>query len=221
MTIPDRRTTGATLLSAGLVLAALLTGCTSTGTAADPAPTPTASSVPSSADADAGGGLAGSGGEDSTAPRSTIMTTPKPSLTTPNGVKEVDGTCPYISNQDFADGEGDRVGRVTLLQTKPVGCRFYFQYDVNTVIGEIDVATFKTRVQAYNAMVGSAKGHPEVQSDPNIGDGAVAFQRPLQGTNAWLCVFAKDKTVVTVRTQQPYPALNALNLARTIAPRFK
>lgn len=149
------------------------------------------------------------------------MTTPKPSLSTPNGVKEVDGTCPYISNQDFANGEGDRVGRVTLLQTKPVGCRFYFQYDVNTVIGEIDVATFPTKVQAYNAMVVSAKGHPEVQSDPNIGDGAVAFQRPLQGTNAWLCVFAKDKTVVTVRTQQPYPALNALNLARDIAPRFK
>jgi hypothetical protein len=220
MTGLERKLRGATVLSAGLVLAAVLSGCTGSKTTADPAPTATTSSAPSSADT-GGGGLAGGGGEDSTAPRSTIMTTPKPSLSTPNGVKEVDGTCPYISNQDFADGEGDRVGRVTLLQTKPVGCRFYFQYDVNTVIGEIDVATFKTKVQAYNAMVGSAKGHPEVQSDPNIGDGAVAFQRPLQGTNAWLCVFAKNKTVVTVRTQQPYPALNALNLARNIAPRFK
>lgn len=219
MTGLDRRITGATLLGVGLVLTALVTGCTGSKTAADPVPTPTTSSVPSSADT--GGGLGGGGGEVSSAPRSTIMTTPKPSLSTPNGVKEVDGTCPYISNQDFADGEGSRVGRVTLLESKPVGCRFYFQYDVNTVVGEIDVATFKTDIQAYNAMVGSAKGHPEVQSDPNIGDGAVAFRRPLQGTNAWLCVFAKGSTVVTVRTRQPYPALNALNLARTIAPRFK
>jgi len=207
------------LLCTGVVLAGLLAGCTSAATTAGPAPVSWASSSPTSDDS--GGGLGGGGGEQSTAPRSTTMTTPEPSLGTPNGVKEVDGTCPYISDQDFADGEGDRVGRVTLLQTKPVGCRFYFQYDVNTVIGEIDVATFKTRVQAYNAMVGSAKGHPEVQSDPAIGDGAVAFQKPLQGTNAWLCVFAKGSTVVTVRTQQPYPALNALNLARTIAPRFK
>lgn len=215
----DRRIPGATPLGVGLVLAVLLTGCTGSTTTADPVPTSTTSSAPSSADT--GSGLAGGGGEVSSAPRSTIMTTPKPSLSTPNGVKEVDGTCPYISGQDFADGEGSRVGRVTLLESKPVGCRFYFQYDVNAVVGEIDVATFKTDVQAYNAMVGSARGHPEVQSDPNIGDGAVAFQRTLQGTNAWLCVFAKGSTVVTVRTRQPYPALNALNLARTIAPRFK
>ena len=133
----------------------------------------------------------------------------------------MDGNCPYISSQAFADGEGDRVGRVTILQTKPVGCRFYFQYDDSAVVGEIDLDTFHTATEAYNAMVLSAKDHPEVQSDPAIGAGAVAFQTALQGNNTWQCVFAKGTAVVTVRTRQPYPALNALNLAREIAPKIK
>lgn len=190
-------------------LGLLLTGCTSSARSAQPSQS---DSQPA--------GLGGGGGEQASAPRSTIMTTPKPSLSTPHGVKEVAGTCPYISNQAFADGEGDRVGRVTVLQTKPVGCRFYFQYDSSAVIGEIDIDTFGTATEAYNAMVLSAKGHPEVQSNPSIGDGAVAFQTPLQGTNAWQAVFAKGTSVVTVRTRQPYPALNALNLAREIAPKI-
>ncbi|MEO7286332.1 MAG: hypothetical protein ABI140_05375 [Jatrophihabitantaceae bacterium] len=191
----------------------LLTGCRAGSANQSP-------SSPSSQPA----GLGGGGGEQtspSTAPRSTILTTPQPSLSTPNGVKEADGSCPYISDQAFADGEGDRVGRVTVLQSKPVGCRFYFQYDSSVVIGEIDVEVFGTATQAYNAMVLSAKGHPEVQSDPAIGAGAVAFQRDLQGAKTWQCVFAKGTSVVTVRTRQPYPALNALNLARQIAPKIR
>jgi hypothetical protein len=201
------------ILLAGLLVAGLLTGCTGKSSTADTAQPSSPVSQP--------GGLGGGGGEQTSAPRSTILTTPKPSLTTPHGVKEVDGTCPYISDQAFADAEGDRVGRVTVLQTKPVGCRFYFQYDDSAVIGEIDLDTFHTATQAYNAMVLSAKDHPEVQSDPAIGAGAVAFQTALQGTNTWQCVFAKGTSVVTVRTRQPYPALNALNLAREIAPKIK
>ncbi|HET6210201.1 MAG TPA: hypothetical protein VFD94_07455 [Jatrophihabitans sp.] len=197
-------------LLVGVLAAGLLAGChpgsaTPSGSASQPA------------------GLGGGSGEQtqpSTAPRSTILTTPRPSLSTPHGVKEVDGSCPYISSQAFANGEGDRVGRVTVLQTKPVGCRFYFQYDDSAVIGEIDLDTFATATQAYNAMVLSAKGHPEVQSDPAIGNGAVAFQRDLQGTRTWQCVFAKGTVVVTVRTRQPDPALNAFNLAREIAPKI-
>jgi hypothetical protein len=194
-----------------LVAVTLLAGCGGHG-----------SSAGSSSSASQPAGLGGGGGEQtSSAPRSTVLTTPRPSLSTPHGVREVTGTCPYISNQAFADGEGDRVGRVTVLETKPVGCRFYFQYDDSAVIGEIDIETFPTSTQAYNAMVLSASGHPEVQADPSIGAGAVAFQRDLQGTDAWQCVFAKGSSVVTVRTRQPYPALNALNLARLIAPKIK
>ncbi|HEX2904516.1 MAG TPA: hypothetical protein VHO01_13765 [Jatrophihabitans sp.] len=195
------------------VLSTALAACTG---AARSNPTATASASTSTAP----GGLAGDGGEQSPAPRSTILTTPRPSLTPPNGVKEVDGTCPYISSQDFADGEGDRVGRVTLLLSKPVGCRFYFAYDPSVIVGQISVNTFGTATEAFNAMVLSAKGHPEVQSSTSIGAGAVLFQTDLQGTQAWQCVFAKGTRVVTVRTRQPYPALNAENLARAIAPRI-
>ena len=47
------------------------------------------------------------------------------------------------------------------------------------------------------------------------------FQTDLQGSRTWQCVFAQGVRVVTVRTRQPYPALNAENLAREIAPRIK
>lgn len=205
---------------AALVAVGVLAGCRGGHQVAQPS---TAVSPSTTTSASQPGGLGGGGGEgeQTSVPRSTVITTPKPSLSTPNGVKEVDGSCPYISNQDFADDEGDRVGRVTVLQTKPVGCRFYFAYDSSAVVGEIDVDIFKTPTEAYNAMVGSAHGHPEVQSDSSIGAGAVAFQKDLQGTNAWLCVFAKGTSVVTVRTRQPYPALNAFTLAKAIVPRVK
>jgi hypothetical protein len=189
---------------------AVLAGCSS-GSAGSPAGSSrsTATGSPS--------GLAGGAGE--TAP-STVFNTPLPSLSTPHGVREVAGSCPYISAQAFADAEGDRVGRVTVLQSRPVGCRFYFQYVPSQLIGEITVEVFRTPTEAYNAMVLSSRGHPEVQSYPDVGDGAVAFQTPLRGSPAWQCVFARGRSVVTVRTQQPYPALNAVNLAREIAPRF-
>lgn len=178
------------------------------------------SSVVSASPSSAPTGLAG-GGEESSAPRSTILTTPRPSLTPPNGVKEVDGTCPYISNEDFRDGEGDRVGRSTILLSKPVGCRFYFEYDPTVIVGEISINTFKTTTEAFNAMVLSAKGHPEVQSNASIGDGAVCFRTDLQGSQTWQCVFAKGVRVVTVRTRQPDVEHDAENLATEIAPRIK
>jgi len=192
----------------------LAAGCTgSTGT-----PAASSGSVASSGSA----GLAGGGEQSapsSTGPRSTIMTTPRPSLTTAPGVREVDGSCPYISAADFAAAEGDLVGRVTVLQSRPVGCRFYFRYDPSVLVGEITVDRFGTPTEAYNAMVLSAHGHPEVQSFRDVGDGAVAFQTPLQGTDTWQCVAARGRAVVVVRTRQPYPALNAVNLAREIVPK--
>ena len=195
----------------------LLAGCTSR---AGPADSGHPSYVaPASGSDTSGSGLAGGDGE--TAPPSSVASSPLPSLTPPHGVREVAGSCPYITAQAFADAEGDRVGRVTVLQSRPPGCRFYFQYNSSQLIGEITVEVFGTPTEAYNAMVLSSRGHPEVQSYPDVGDGAVAFQTPLRGNPAWQCVFARGRSVVTVRTQQPYPALNAVNLAREIAPKFK
>ncbi|HEV2888062.1 MAG TPA: hypothetical protein VGX49_14200 [Jatrophihabitans sp.] len=200
-------------LAAALAVSAVaLAGCQPGGQSTPAGTTSAPSNQPT--------GLGGGAGEQ-TSPASTVRSTPRPTLSTPGNVREVAGSCPYISAADFADLEGDRVGRVTVLQSRPVGCRFYFQYDDGAVVGEITIARFGTATEAYNAMVGSAKGHPEVQSDAGIGDGAVAFQTALQGSRSWQCVFARGTSVVTVRTRQPYPALNAFQLARAISPRIK
>ena len=79
---------------------------------------------------------------------------------------EVDGWCPYIkaglnvqvdpSGNDFADLEGDRVQRVTILQAlTPVGCRFYFQHDYHP-IGDILPMTYSSPIEAHNALVETA-----------------------------------------------------------------
>jgi hypothetical protein len=209
-----------------VVVALLLAGCqsggdSSTGSQPTAQPTGQPTAQPTGAQPT---GLAGArtsaAGEQTSAP-STALSTARPTLSAPGVVAEKPGSCPYISAADFAELEGDRVGRVTVLQSRPAGCRFYFAADPTTVVGEITVAGFATATQAYNAMVRSAQGHPEVQSDAAIGDGAVAFTTPLQGSPSWQCVFAKGASVVTVRTRQPYPALNAFNLARAIAPNIK
>ena len=208
---------------AAVALLMALAGCqggdSAGSTSPPPATFPAASSPPASSPAASSPptGLGGGAGEQTSA----VPTMPHPSLSSAaSRVREVAGTCPYISAKRFADIEGDRVGRVTVLQSRPVGCRFYFQYDPDTIVGEITVARFGTATEAYNAMVRSARGHPEVQSDAGIGAGAVAFRTPLQGNRSWQCVFAKGTSVVTVRTRQPYPALNAFLLARAIVPRI-
>jgi hypothetical protein len=166
-------------------------------------------------------GLGGGGGEQQTsrpAPRSTIITTPHPTLS--NGArKEIDLPCPYMSNQDWADKEGNRVGRSVQLAGNPVGCRFYFQYDANQITGEITLQRFATSTQAFNAVVTASKGHPEFVDDAGIGDhGSISRRMPLQNDTTWECVFSKGTLVVTVHTSQNDTSENARNLARQIAP---
>lgn len=200
-------------LLTGIVLLLALAGCQSGSPGVNPPSSTVATSQPQPT------GLGGASGEQASS-ASPARSTPRPTLSTPGAVTETPGTCPYISAAQFADLEGDRVGRVTVLRSRPAGCRFYFEYDPAVLVGEITVARLGTPTEAYNAMVGSARGHPEVQSDAAIGAGAVAFQTPLQGSRTWQCVFAKGTSVVTVRTRQPYPALNAFLLARAIAPKI-
>lgn len=170
-------------------------------------------------------GLAG-GGEISPAPttvKTVAKTRPKATRATskPAGpVREVAGDCPYITGHDLAQIEGDRFGHSTILTTTPVGCRFYWQYDDNAIITEITVKTYPTATAAYNAMVLTAKGHPEVVSDADIGAGAVAVKAPLQGTLTWQCTFTKGRHVVTAHTRQESPSFNARTLARQVATKF-
>lgn len=149
---------------------------------------------------------------------------------------EVDGSCPYIrtgpnietdpTGDDFADLEGNRVERVTLLTTlKPVGCRFYFQNDYHP-LGDILPATYPSAVKAYNAMVLTAEAGTSAQGVPSFVpavDG-ISFRTRLSapdGGQDWAFAFAKGNILVVVRTDQNsnLPA-NAEFIAKAIVDKF-
>jgi hypothetical protein len=196
-----------------LSVALALAGCRGNG--------PTASSTPS-APAAQPTGLGGGAGEQSSVPRSTILSTPRPTLSNVSAVKELPGPCPYISDQDWADHEGNRVGRSVRLATKPVGCRFYFQYDPSQVTGEITLQRFRTSTEAFNAVVSATKGHPEFVDDKTIGDdGSISIRLALQGQATWACIFSEGATVVTVHTSQSDTSNDARTLGALIAPNIK
>jgi hypothetical protein len=213
----------AALRMAGLVSsAALLTGAT--GCTHGNSSTPAASAVPSSpAASTASPGLGGGAGEQtSTAVRSTIITTPTPKLSTEASGREIDKSCPYISDQAWADGEGNRVGRSVQLAGTPVGCRFYFQYDPTQITGEITIEKFGTPTEAFNAVVGAAKLDPGFVDDRSIGNGgSISVRLPLQGEKTWACIFSKGVYAVTVHTSQTDTSKNGRNLAAQIAPMIR
>jgi hypothetical protein len=140
--------------------------------------------------------------------------------------------CPYIlSSQDqgpnsMADLEGDRVYRTTVLTaTHPVGCRFYFYAPPYEAIAEIAPRTFASDLDAHDAMVLTGQAGTEVEGKPNIvaGVDGVLYRTKFFGPDGgrdWACVFAKGKVMVTVRTQRTDTSLNALLIARAIAPKF-
>lgn len=209
------------LRSSGVLLSLLLVvaaggACTSHPRGTGPAlPTTTTSAAATS---DPGSSALAGGDGESGAPPSTIMTTPTPGLSSRTGA-EIDKPCPYASTDDFRDAEGDRTVHSVELAGTPVGCRYYFEYDPSTVIGEIRIQTFATSTEAFNAMVTAAKGHPEAYGDKTIGDGAVLLKLPLQGIDAWACVFAKGRSVITAQTRQTAVAQDAKNVAVLIEPK--
>ena len=149
---------------------------------------------------------------------------------------EVDGSCPYIkaglnvepdsTGDNFADLEGNRVQRVTLLRTlKPVGCRFYFQNDYHPV-GDILPMTYPSAVEAYNAIVVTADEGTSVQGVPAFAPGVdgISFRthfNTIDRGNDWAFVFAKGDILVVVRTDQNsnLPA-NAEFIAKAIVDEF-
>jgi hypothetical protein len=141
---------------------------------------------------------------------------------------EVEGTCPYIANQDFADLEGDRVYRTSTITTlKPVGCRFYFWAGPFEAIGDIMPTTRATSTEAYNAMVatGAAGTGTIGVKDLVPGVDAVLYKTDYFGPdNAkggdWACAFAKGNVMVIVHTQQTNVSYNARAIAAAIAPKF-
>lgn len=142
---------------------------------------------------------------------------------------ETEASCPYISNTDLADAEGDHVYRTAqLTTTKPVGCRFYFYSPPFQAIADIVPRTFDSARDARDAMIATAEattsGAAPV-SVPNLipGVDAVLYKtafNPSDANNDWACVFAKGAVLVIVHTQQTNVSFNAKAIAAQIAPKF-
>jgi hypothetical protein len=139
---------------------------------------------------------------------------------------ETAGACPYISDDDARDAEGDRVGRTSLLPAlSPVGCRFYFQYAPYQAIADIIPATFATATQAYNAMVATGNASATVLGVKDLVPGvdAVLFRtafNPADGLDDWACAFSAGPVLVIVHTQQTNTSQDARNFAVAIAAKF-
>jgi hypothetical protein len=195
-------------------------GSTPNRSAASSTPGPSATSAGGST-SEAGGGLGGGSGERSSTPRSTIVTTPTPTISTSAAGQEIGKPCPYLTDLEWADHEGNRVGRSVQLAGTPVGCRFYFAYDPNQITGEILIQRFGTATEAFNAVVIAARGHPEFVDDRSIGDGgSISVRLPLQGAPTWACVFSHGRSVVTVHTSQNDTSNDARTLARLVSGRL-
>lgn len=153
-----------------------------------------------------------------------------PGQSPPKG--ETEKACPYLpsSQKDgplsMAALEGDRIYRTTVITTmNPLGCRFYFWTGPWEATADITTQTFASAQQAHDAIVLTAATGTDEQGKPAIVPGVDAvlyrtkFYRP-DGATDWACVFAKGKIMVTIRTQRKDTSLNALLIAKAIAPKF-
>ena len=168
--------------------------------------------------------------------------TPPPATTIapqPAGSKlpkgEVDRRCPYLkggldseptNRPNVADLEGDRVGRITVLtRLHPVGCRFYFSYSPNEAVADILPVRFRTKLDAFDAMVRTARAGRQAETYKNFVKGVtgIRYQTKFYGPDGnrdWAFVFAKGKTMVVVHTQQTNASLNAQAIAEAIVHKF-
>jgi hypothetical protein len=139
---------------------------------------------------------------------------------------EREATCPYISTQDAAETEGNRIYRTTVItSTHPVGCRFYFWCCDFHATMDIVPRAFASPLEAYNAMVRTGEAGANAIGVRALvpGVSAVLYQTKFYGPDGatdWACTFAKGRTMVIVRTNQNDVSFNAKQLAALIAPRF-
>jgi hypothetical protein len=166
-------------------------------------------------------------------PRSAPPFTPTPATTVvglPPGAApargEREATCPYISTQDAAETEGNRIYRTTIITSAhPVGCRFYFWCCDFHATTDIVPRAFASPLEAYNAMVRTGEAGAKAIGVRALvpGVSAVLYQTKFYGPDGatdWACTFAKGRTMVTVHTNQNDVSFNAKQLAALIAPRF-
>jgi hypothetical protein len=142
------------------------------------------------------------------------------------------GRCPWIASSpdqnravNVADLNGSHVYRTTITTTKPTGCAFYFYASPYQAQVDIAVRTFSTAAEAHDAIVLTARAGTQQQAEPGIipGVDAVLYRTKFFAPDRardWACVFAAGPTMVIVRTDRTDTSLNALLIAKAIAPRF-
>jgi hypothetical protein len=140
-------------------------------------------------------------------------------------VREIDGTCPYMATQDLADKVGSRVGRTTVLTSTPRGCRFYLPFGDFHAVAQITAKTYTDALTAHNAMVRSAEKGSQPIGIPFLAPGTegILYRTsfyPPDGDRDWACIFRKDRTVVTVKTDQNDTSFNAKQIAIAVSRKF-
>jgi hypothetical protein len=150
---------------------------------------------------------------------------PKPTPTPHRPVREIDGTCPYMATQDLADKVGSRVGRTTVLTSTPRGCRFYLPFGDFHAVAQITAKTYTDALTAHNAMVRSAEKGSQPIGIPFLAPGTegILYRTsfyPPDGDRDWACIFRKDRTVVTVKTDQNDTSFNAKQIAIAVSRKF-
>ena len=168
----------------------------------------------------------------STAPRAVSTFRPPPAVTVspappgaalPAGYR--DAECPYLPRQTAENLEGNRISRVAVSLTHPVGCRFYFWCcDFHATL-EITPTLFPTPDAAYNAMVRTGESGRNVQPAAGLAPGVdgVLYQTQFYGPDGardWACALAVGRTLVVLRTDQSRVSLDARRVAQAIAGRF-
>jgi hypothetical protein len=205
------------LLAAALMAsAAALAGCTSSGS-----PAPTTST------------------EFQTITQTRPAPTPKtsgPVSTGPTTAADV-SSCPLLDKQSAADTVGMRLERVAVLKAdgKLVGCRFYALQGSPLAVSEhlpgpnqpaieITATRYPDATSVRAAFIALAEKGRNVQratiSDGNVG---LCFQTDFYAMDHgadWACAYGDGPTLVLVKTVVTSPALNAIEIAKAVAPKF-
>ena len=222
------------LVLAGSVIAGVtavaVTGCSAARPQAGADGHPTTRSAPASGSSGPGSSGHGSSGSGPSGSRVPVSSPPPTAasgapLPQPGPVTETAGSCPYLDAVTASDLEGNKVGRVTVVSTDPVGCNFYFAYADGHMTLQISTQRYATATDAYNAMVATGDAGAQVEGIPGLVPGVDAvlyrtsFYPPDKGRD-WACSFATGPVMVTVKTDQTDISFNARNIAATIAPKF-
>ncbi|MCW2497901.1 hypothetical protein [Jatrophihabitans sp.] len=152
-------------------------------------------------------------------------------------------SCPYISLDAAHNDAGYRLERITRLSQdgKLVGCRFYplehpnAQCDAVCLAGEklppgnvpgVDILSTKytNANNASNAFIKLAEAGTDYQREEIApGNTGLCFRTTVwtkDNGRDWACTFSKGATMVVIRTFVTDPALNVVEIAKAIYPKF-